>query len=418
MNDDRYTDLLFFDELTPETRRALWADVEDDPALARALSRWRTLCEHVRRDFAADLPDCRLLVAYALAEDGHADLLDEQERYALEAARPAIEAAREAHPALDTIVATIRAERADFDAVWQDADLHVAEAADAPVSNGARAADRNDARAADRAPRPAPRRQTRTMTRWVVAAVAVALLGAVALFVLRMDDAADAPALTFAAEAGETRVADLPDGTTVRLVGPARLTYAPRVEGQRRAELPSGRAFFDVAHDPEAPFVVASPGARTVVLGTRFGVTAQAETDGAAASTEVVLAFGRVRLEAADAPSGSAEAGSVTLAPGQASRVAAGQTSPALPRSVDLTGALDWTGLLVFRDTPAAAAARHLALHYNTPVVVEAPLASEPLTGTFEEDQPLPEVLDALAAALGARVEPVEDGYRLVARGE
>jgi len=77
-------------------------------------------------------------------------------------------------------------------------------------------------------------------------------------------------------------------------------------------------------------------------------------------------------------------------------------------------GALAWSGLFVFRDTPLSSALERLALRYNVRVEASDALAAQPITGTFKAQQPLADVLGALALTLGARVERTADGgYRL-----
>jgi ferric-dicitrate binding protein FerR (iron transport regulator) len=205
---------------------------------------------------------------------------------------------------------------------------------------------------------------------------------------------------------GAVQVKTLGEGTTMRLVGPATATYSTS-DAQRpvqQVSLDEGRAYFDVQPRSDASFVVETPTATATVLGTQFGVTTRADT------TEVVLATGSVRV---DAPDNAADGG-VVLEPGQRSWVTGG-TAPASPESVDLTRALEWTGLFVVRSVPIEVVADRLGRRYNVQISVDETLAGEPVTGTFEREQPVKEVLGALAATLGADVQTDADGqYRLV----
>jgi ferric-dicitrate binding protein FerR (iron transport regulator) len=90
------------------------------------------------------------------------------------------------------------------------------------------------------------------------------------------------------------------------------------------------------------------------------------------------------------------------------------QGAPAAPASADLTTALDWTGLFIFRTTPLSVVADRMSRHYDAEVTVADALADEPVTGTFERGQPVQEVLEALAATLGAEVQRTDGAYRLV----
>ena len=308
---DRFDDLLLYDQLDPDVRRALWQDVADDEGdLAAALCRWRAVCERVRHAFAADLPPCRLLVAYALEQDDRRALLSADEQAALDAGRDDLEAARAAHPALDIVIARIQEERADFDAAWAEAGLDerawtrrpgrtrraceawgpwaVETTRPSAARAGGTAAPRRAERPArrDRAPQPAAATRraatARTLRTWAGVGLAVALLAAaVALF---WPQGGAAPT-TFATADGETRVLDLPDGSSVRLLPASRLAFVPDADAfDRTATLERGRAFFDVAHDPAAPFVVTTPTAQTTVLGTQFGLRLTTGATGASGS--------------------------------------------------------------------------------------------------------------------------------------
>jgi ferric-dicitrate binding protein FerR (iron transport regulator) len=216
----------------------------------------------------------------------------------------------------------------------------------------------------------------------------------------------DGPSTTTVTVAdGSSRTVTLADGSTVRLVGAARLSYPASwpEDGPRRVSLREGRAFFDVPPRPDGPsFVVETPTATATVLGTQFGVRAAADT------TEIVLANGSVEV-------GGGGDEHVVLEPGQKSWVAQSE-APASATSTDLTEALDWTGLFVFRAVPLSSIADRLSRHYDVQVTVADALADEPITGTFERQQPTRQVLDALAATLGAEVQRDGDRYRLVPR--
>ena len=375
---------LFDDALTPEARQAFRAALEADPALAEAYARWRQVRAAVRRSLDAHVPDRHALVCYALDASGRADLLTAAEREALDAARPSLERAFEAHPALRDVVRRIRAEADDFEAVWE---THVA--ATPPA----------------RADRPARRMRRSPARRWawrVVAATSLVLFAAVVTLLVQRERGM----VTLRTDEGEVRLVEMADGSTARLMGGSELTYADPEKGgvfTRRARL-TGRAFFDIVPDRRA-FTIETPTALTTVLGTTFGVRADD------AETEVVLVTGRVSL----APRAARER-FVVLEPGQRSRVAAGAL-PSTPAPVDLAEALDWTGLFIFRAASLADAVSRLSAHYDVPVTLAPELAADSISGTFGQDQPLEAILRTLAAALAAEVRPTGDsGFVLAPR--
>ena len=421
--DDLTRQLLFYDDLAPEEQRAARDALSDalaeDEDLARAAHRWQAARRRVAKRFREALPERRLLVLYALATDPDAqeagEALTREEERELASARPQIEAARDAHPALSDVIEQIRRERGAFEAAW-DEHAPAAGPDDAPGST----APSSDRRAADRsAATPAPgsaskRRLVHSEStsfraqRWgfrVAAAVALAAFAAVLFFVAQRDLNT---ATVTVAEGDAPRTVELADGSTARLMPGATLSYVDPETGaalDRQATLEAGRAFFDIVSKKDG-FVLETPTAQVTVLGTRFGVRAR-ET-----ATRVVLAEGRVAL-ASEAATGQP----VTLRPGQASRVAAG-ARPATPTKVEnLSEALAWTGKFFFRSTPARALADQLAAHYDRPVRVAPPLRGRAVTGTFDRDRPLLETLQTVATALGAQVDSLSEGYRLAPPG-
>lgn len=71
---------------------------------------------------------------------------------------------------------------------------------------------------------------------------------------------------------GERSQVVLPDGTKVWLNSSSRVEYAaPLFSRERRVKM-DGEAYFEVEHDPRAPFVVTTEGLDIKVLGTRFNI--------------------------------------------------------------------------------------------------------------------------------------------------
>ena len=401
--------LALYDSLDADERAALDAAVAEDPRLAAALHEWRRLRSAVRADLARSLPDRALLTLYALSDQD--DVLTDPEREALEAGRPALEAALERHPGLGAAVGRVRADRDAFEDAW-DAAASGLEAEPAPVFEPApmseaaprrirtvsadRAA-RGAARPAPAADRPAaPRAASPRPARWafrVAALVAVVAFGSLVAWL----GVRDAGLETFAG----AQIVPFPDGTTAVLDDRAVLEVR---EGRgREARLVAGRALFRVATDPDDPFRVTTPNAEIAVLGTTFSVDA---TD---IETEVVLVEGAVTL-APRAKPGAA----VTLAPGQRSAVLA-LDAPSAPERADL-GTLGWAGAVFVNEPVAGEIARRLSEHFGTPVSIDPSLAGERLSAADWGEHGLDHALRLLAYALEADLEDDGDGFRIVPR--
>lgn len=395
--DDRDRPLFFEEELSPEQREELEEQLAQDPDLAEDWVQWQQVRRRLRRRLDTQLPDRRLLVLYALEQDGRVDLLAREERKALDAARDEIAEAVDAIPVLEDIIEQIQEEGSDFETVW-------AEHREVKTESPARAQEEVQSRRRERDAQRPSRTRTAGVRPWAWRlTVAVLLLGAAALAVLY--GPRQAARTTVAVESGEQRVVEFGDGSTARVVGAARLSYVFKAEpaSRRVVSLERGRAYFDVVHRDTGSFVVNTPTAAARVLGTQFAVTARK------GSTEVVLVEGSVEVAAVD----ESDARSVVLKSGQRSIVRQGE-GPSNPSPTDLTSALDWTGFFVFRSAPVETILDRLSDHYDVSITASEQLSGQTVTADFDREQPVSEVVQALARALGATVEEQDGTYHIV----
>lgn len=406
---DVYEALLFYEEMPPRKREAMRERLKEDPDLADDLARWREMEQAVAEKMRESVPDRRLLVLYALEQEDRRDLLSTQEQMALDEARGDIERAIRNHPGLEDVVARIQEEHADFNAVWEEGPVEAPaqEQADAEAPEGvdvvaASDADRRDAtaRRSDREARRSRSQQDGQMWRRLAGAAMVAVAAVLVLFLWPREPAQNVVEVA----AGEMQTVELVDGSTVRLVGETRLTYA-EATGEafdRRVTLEYGKALFNVADvKGERRFVVSTPTARATVLGTRFGVETAPEV------TEVTLASGKVTVGRADGDR------SVELQPGQQSRVER-DADPSAPESVDLLAELDWSGMMIFRKTPVEDIADRLSSLHGVDITVDEALKGEPVSGEFDQSRAPKQVLQVVATALDARLEgSAESGFEL-----
>jgi transmembrane sensor len=112
----------------------------------------------------------------------------------------------------------------------------------------------------------APKRPNWKTPALAITASALLAIGAYAWF-------AQQPATTIAQQVetapGELRTITLADGSTIELSGGSEASLQV-TDHERRVDLASGYALFDVTHDPERPFVVHTPRGDIRVLGTSF----------------------------------------------------------------------------------------------------------------------------------------------------
>jgi ferric-dicitrate binding protein FerR (iron transport regulator) len=193
---------------------------------------------------------------------------------------------------------------------------------------------------------------------WLVPATVAAGL-AIAL-PLALHDGGSDPAATATAPFGsdefvteaEPATVGLRDGSVVRLAPASRLRVHTRPNG-REVSL-TGRGYFAIAPDPEAPFTVSSDAGTVTVLGTRFDMTV------AGGDLRVIVVEGSVRL--------SARGSQVVVGAGQLAQVLGGNLVPPVdvPDPASLMG---WIGnFIAFHDTPLRTVAREIEQRFQVRV--------------------------------------------------
>lgn len=168
-------------------------------------------------------------------------------------------------------------------------------------------------------------------------------------------------------------VASLPieDGSKITLNTDSRIKVALS-ETERRIELKSGEAFFEVAKDPRRPFIVSVGNKQVIALGTSFSV--RKGIDAATDDILVIVTEGAVRIEAAsgaDNPAGShLAAGDIASTAGK--KILVNHREPHEARE-----GLSWrNGVLIFKDASLAYAAAEFNRYNKRKIVIEDPIAA------------------------------------------
>lgn len=281
-----------------------------------------------------------------------------------------------------------------------------------------------DAAAAVRRVREADRTETRVIARlgddlptrpaphrWLTPALAVAaglaMLAGGSWLLRPAPQPAEAPAAVAMAEyrtpRGQRLALRLSDGTQVMLA-PGSVLRRPSDYGTRERRLQlEGQAYFIVTHDSTRPFLVTTRHLVAHDLGTRFDVRAYPDER----ASQVVVAEGKVAV------GGDSTRPAALLGEGQLATVGAG-SSLQVRSGVDLSRLLAWTeGRLLFRDTPLRDVRRQLERWYDVDLrLASADLGDLRVTGAFN-DEPITQVLGAVARSLGLEVRPSGNGYLL-----
>jgi len=184
---------------------------------------------------------------------------------------------------------------------------------------------------------------------------------------------------------GEHSRVSLPDGTALTLNAQTTVRYN-LADGKRQVSI-DGEAFFEVARDPEHPFVVSANGMTVTCLGTSFDVRNYSDES----NISVVLRDGKVRVNARDAD--------LTMEPG--SRVLMDRQTLALSKHTvtpsDYTAWLN--GEIKFNNQTLEEIAAELSRNYNIDLVITSDeLRQERFNGYLGRSS-LRNILDVLCLA-------------------
>lgn len=194
----------------------------------------------------------------------------------------------------------------------------------------------------------------------------------------------------------KTRV-QLPDGTTVWLNAGSKLTYGRDFGGASREVDLAGEGFFDVAKDPERPFIIRTSRMNIRVLGTRFNLRAYPNDQ----TSEAALIQGAIEVSLSSRPQER-----FLLKPNEKIVVHDRDTissAPAAPRAREPIIAIrnlhyepadstlaetSWMdNKLVFTDETFAELALKMERWYNVPIRFRDPETAQlRFTGSFEKE--------------------------------
>ena len=171
----------------------------------------------------------------------------------------------------------------------------------------------------------------------------------------------------------------------------SRFTYSDAYDTDQRKVNLEGEAYFEVAKNPERPFIVDMGNASIRVLGTTFSVKADKGKD----QITAVLLEGSIRFESPTQQ--------VLLAPDQQLTFIR-STNKIDIQSVNAKENLAWKdGLLKYKSIALCTLLNELEKRYEIPIHIENKRLLDPnvtVSGTFSEDQSLKEILQVISRSL------------------
>lgn len=239
------------------------------------------------------------------------------------------------------------------------------------------------------------------VTKWLTRAAAVLLIPVLALFLFTLSEnkaltsqfgSAAVDSLEIISPIGSRTVVQLSDGSLVHLNYGSKIKYPQFFEGNTREVILEGEGFFEVAHNPEKPFIVKTGGINVKALGTAFNVMDYSENN----EVQTTLVNGKVVLEQENAAGDVQIIGS--MVPGQ--HVAFNKLTGKISSSKEnIEKYIAWKdGKLVFEDTPILEVAENLSRMFNVNIQVDPEIEDYFYTVTFI-DEPLFQILDLMTIA-------------------
>jgi transmembrane sensor len=224
----------------------------------------------------------------------------------------------------------------------------------------------------------------------------------------------------FSSAIGEVRTLPLPDGSRVSLNTGSRLTVAMGDEA-RLIRLDSGEAWFEVARDPDRPFVVYAGRFAVQAIGTAFALRVLDD------SLDLTVTAGRVEVASLSAPV-EPEAGLDLGAAGRARfRVPVEQGRRVTFRDgielaqriepAEIERKLSWRdGMLIFNGDPLERVVAEISRYTPVKIVIsDSDIRDLRFGGYFRAGDVAP-ILETLEENFGIRVERINDDLIYLSR--
>ncbi len=247
----------------------------------------------------------------------------------------------------------------------------------------------------------------RTVTSWLTKAAAIFLIPVLAfLFYTLSENKIETniyanitvDTIEVISPIGSRTVVQLSDGSVVHLNYGSKIKYPQFFTGDTREIVLIGEGYFDVAHNPEKPFVVKTKKINIKALGTAFNVLAYPDD----VVVETTLVNGKVVLEKNEPDGNIKTIGS--MKPNQHVSYNC-NTGAVLSTQGDVNKYIAWKdGKLVFEDAYITEVADRLSRMFNVDIEVDNDIKEYFYTVTFV-DEPLFQILELMTIATPIKYE-------------
>lgn len=188
----------------------------------------------------------------------------------------------------------------------------------------------------------------------------------------------------------------LADGTKVWLNARSKIRFPVTFTGKERRVEISGECYFEVAKDPQHPFIVDVNGKQEIrVIGTHFNVNAYEEES----EIRTTLLEGKVNVSIGLNGTVGNSTKTVTLIPGQQLVQQSDNTEPII-RKADLSESVAWkNGLFYFNNTELRTVLKQISRWYNVEINYEGAIRDITFSGKIHRNVNASEVLEILRFA-------------------
>ena len=195
-------------------------------------------------------------------------------------------------------------------------------------------------------------------------------------------------------KAGERQTIKLTDGTEVELNGQSKLIVSTDFNGKNRTVKLTGEGWFQVAKDPQRPFVIESEGVFVKVLGTAFNLRAYPGEE----QVEIAVDEGRVQFY--DQP----DKGIILVANNAGTFTRSSRQIEKIPYDSVLAQA--WRAkALQFDNIPFETALKALGKRFDKKFINQTGAFDEPLSAQFDVSTELPQILSQFEMLYGLKFE-------------
>jgi len=226
--------------------------------------------------------------------------------------------------------------------------------------------------------------------KWIGIAASILLVASLSFsFFIMSQNKSNTTLNEYACRAKEVKLVTLSDGTKVWLNSSSLLIASEPFVGEKREVKLFGEAYFEVAHNPDKPFVVETTNLETQVLGTHFSVVAYPNDE----VHEISLFEGKVQLN----PTSNNK--TAILTPGDRAYFSVNKGRMKLTHT-DLGKPAQWRdGILRFYDEDLFSISKKLERHFLTRIfITDSVIGNLKYSGEFQEES-LERILELLSGA-------------------